>query len=154
MTVYINGVPSAVTYRTRVKSCFKCGEEGHVRSNCPDNKDEAERKCWNCGEEGHIRRNCPQLLPEKDEGLNGNDPVLPSAGSKSPFLPGVRPEELDESRKTDASDVVHEAPSITSSDQVVVQNGNHLITNFHSMKKKIKKVDGGSFDKQIFIFIF
>ena len=61
MMVYINGVPSAVSYRTRVKTCFKCGKDDHFRSNCPE-KDEQERKCWKCGQDGHIRRECPVSL--------------------------------------------------------------------------------------------
>ena len=56
-TMYINGVPCAITYRTRVKTCFLCGEEGHFKSNCP--KKTEEQKCWKCGKEGHFRRNCP-----------------------------------------------------------------------------------------------
>ena len=93
-TVFINGVPTAVSYRTRVKTCFLCGKDDHFKTNCP-NKENSVQKCWQCGEDGHIKRDCPKggfnassvvnELPNREE-----DPILPSphASNFNPFLPG------------------------------------------------------------------
>ncbi|KAG0205171.1 hypothetical protein BGX28_003166 [Mortierella sp. GBA30] len=44
--------------------CFNCKQEGHVSSECPEEKHQPERseyfgKCYNCGSEEHRTRNCP-----------------------------------------------------------------------------------------------
>ena len=98
MTIYINGVPCTISYRTRVKTCFKCGEEGHFKSGCPK-KVENDQKCWQCGKEGHIKRNFPGDLKGSEgtqemPGLEpSQDPSLPSAGAEtSVFMDGVLPE--------------------------------------------------------------
>ena len=97
-TVYINGVPTTVSYRGRVKTCFLCGEEGHYKSECPSKKDAPTQRCWECGEEGHIRINCPSIgvTDGKEEKLPPleEDPPLPSTGDQPPpFLDEKRPED-------------------------------------------------------------
>ena len=37
--------------------CFKCGEEGHMKSQCP--KPDRPRGCFRCGQEGHSKADCP-----------------------------------------------------------------------------------------------
>ena len=67
------GTAPSVTPSSR--KCYRCGAEGHVRSNCPV-KDEPAKdgptegkskprgfkniKCYNCGKYGHISANCPE----------------------------------------------------------------------------------------------
>ena len=35
--------------------CFQCGKPGHVKANCPENKDP---ECTRCGRKGHNAKNC------------------------------------------------------------------------------------------------
>ena len=43
------------------KGCFKCGEEGHNKADCPSSGgDDRKRGCFKCGEEGHNKADCPQ----------------------------------------------------------------------------------------------
>ena len=135
-TVFINGVPASVSYRTRVKTCFTCGKEGHYRGNCP-NKDSTVQKCWQCGKEGHLKRDCTEGLllhrgpaeeisednsPLSNSSVSVDPPLTNSAVSDTvvvpPFLPGVRPEdELANRNKESASKSEqiaakeHESPS-------------------------------------------
>ncbi|CAG2120046.1 unnamed protein product, partial [Medioppia subpectinata] len=39
------------------RACFRCGEEGHMSRECPKG---GGRGCFNCGEEGHMSRECPK----------------------------------------------------------------------------------------------
>ncbi len=41
----------------RKKGCFKCGQEGHNKANCP--QPDVKRACFNCGQEGHNKQDCP-----------------------------------------------------------------------------------------------
>ena len=46
------------------RACFKCGEVGHSKADCPQaGEDSGERKkgCFKCGEEGHNKADCPQV---------------------------------------------------------------------------------------------
>eukprot|EP00037_Helgoeca_nana_P031913 m.411198 g.411198 ORF g.411198 m.411198 type:complete len:114 (+) comp28593_c0_seq1:600-941(+) len=55
------------------RTCYNCGETGHIRPNCPNpavegaappkKKDrqrrERQRRCFNCGQPGHQAAECP-----------------------------------------------------------------------------------------------
>ena len=49
---------------SRVITCFNCGLQGHVKSQCP--KDSTQEKtgkgsiCYKCGQQGHFAANCPK----------------------------------------------------------------------------------------------
>lgn len=45
------------------KSCFKCGETGHMSRECPKGGGGVgggDKNCFKCGESGHMSRECPQ----------------------------------------------------------------------------------------------
>ena len=45
-------------------ACHVCGEEGHLKRDCPQNENKAAagtgKSCWNCGVVGHLTRDCDQ----------------------------------------------------------------------------------------------
>merc|ERR1711920_74728 len=48
------------------RECFNCGETGHLQKNCtnptnPDLEDKGHAKCFGCGTNGHIKKHCPDL---------------------------------------------------------------------------------------------
>ena len=43
-TIFINGVPCPVYYKTRPKTCFHCGESGHQKSECPERENQENTK--------------------------------------------------------------------------------------------------------------
>lgn len=47
----------SVRHRGQVKTCNKCGMEGHISKNC-----EKGWPCHKCGEEGHILKECPNSV--------------------------------------------------------------------------------------------
>ena len=53
------------------RSCYKCGQRGHLAKQCPkkkkqkDEKGKRSIKCFNCQENGHIAKNCPKPKKKK-----------------------------------------------------------------------------------------
>ena len=52
------------------KGCFKCGGEGHMKTECPLNGG-GDRKngCYKCGELGHNKADCPSGIGSNFEML-------------------------------------------------------------------------------------
>ncbi|KAD6119157.1 hypothetical protein E3N88_10428 [Mikania micrantha] len=48
----------------RTPKCLKCHKLGHLAENC---RTKRIVKCYGCGEEGHIRPECPKIVGEKKE---------------------------------------------------------------------------------------
>jgi len=46
------------TIQKQLAGCFKCGQQGHFKDNCPN-----KLKCFNCNKEGHMSNECP--MPKK-----------------------------------------------------------------------------------------
>lgn len=41
------------------RGCFKCGEDGHMSRECPQNSSGGNNACFKCGQDGHKSRECP-----------------------------------------------------------------------------------------------
>ena len=134
-TVFINGVPSAVTYKSRPKICFTCGKEGHFKNECSEN-DPRPKVCFHCGKEGHIKRECPALnragYRPQDATVVVDPLSISGQQDGSPFLPGVRPEDdvrrKSNSGSSDTSKVVDE-DSNGEKDNSALANSDTLADN-------------------------
>lgn len=41
------------------RTCFNCGETGHMSRNCIRPRHERPISCFNCNQGGHVAKNCP-----------------------------------------------------------------------------------------------
>ena len=61
----------------RSKGCFKCGDPGHMQSECPKPK-----RCKHCGKSGHVASDCWEKHPDKRPSKNTKD-IGADPGKKS-----------------------------------------------------------------------
>ena len=45
--------------KSKIRTCYECGDPGHLSSSCPNKKDSEVRKCYECGTPGHLSSACP-----------------------------------------------------------------------------------------------
>ena len=55
---------SGASAPAKKSGCFNCGEEGHMKTQCP--KPAKSRACFRCGQEGHSKLDCPNPPADGD----------------------------------------------------------------------------------------
>ena len=82
--------------------CFKCGQVGHMRHDCPRrdaaggrSRDSSRMKCFRCKQIGHMKKDCPQPKPDV-EAVAASDSKMPVKSSDLVrFIVSVQPEVED-----------------------------------------------------------
>ncbi|KAJ8043172.1 Zinc finger CCHC domain-containing protein 3 [Holothuria leucospilota] len=85
--LFIGGSKAHIRYFGQIRTCFKCGEEGHEAKSCPNRRcgkclqlGHGKAKCLNrvrcnlCGEEGHVLGACPTSYSARDSAGVGTAP--------------------------------------------------------------------------------
>lgn len=85
------------TCRLLSGQCLRCGSKDHRISECPErDRQQDTRSCYNCGEAGHLRPNCPKLMQLAGKRANEQLPPPPKRPAIMPRVYSVSEEYVNE----------------------------------------------------------
>ncbi|KAG2615977.1 hypothetical protein PVAP13_3NG079351 [Panicum virgatum] len=123
--------------KSKIRTCYECGDPGHLSSSCPNKKDSEVRKCYECGTPGHLSSACPNKKISDEKKANVDSATASSKkrrtcyecgipGHLSSACPNKRPADSVQSNREPVDDANVEPPAIVSEEMKVGDESNSV----------------------------